>query len=190
MVDISGVMPKSIGKGQLMESFRIDSGAERSYMIHVEEVTQITDQLVRTLVEIDLQTFSESTFSNYTARLFLASGRVFLLKAEDTIIGTCVCTRAWERPNEATLVSMGIRPGWRGRGLGHRFLDGISQRLTQKGVRAINLLVSRDNRRALRIYDDKGFRITQEMDPDVRTGEVFLLMRKPLEVVSPVKPIS
>ena len=169
-----------------MEPFRIDRGVGRSFAINVEEVTKVTDQLVRTLIEIDLQTFSESTYSNYTARVFLNSGRVFLLKAEDVIIGTCVCTRSWERPNEALLLTMGIQPGWRGRGLGHRFFQGVASRLEQKGVRAVNLLVSRDNRRALRIYQDTGFELIEEMDPDMRTGEVFLLMRKQLTVSSPV----
>jgi ribosomal protein S18 acetylase RimI-like enzyme len=169
-----------------MESFQIDNGVGRSFAINVEEAGEVTDSLVRTLIEIDLQTFSESTYSNYTARVFLSSGRVFLLKAEDTIIGTCVCTRSWERPNEALMLTMGIRPGWRGRGLGHRFFKGVATRLEQKGVRAINLLVSRDNRRALRIYQDTGFEIISEMEPDMRTGETFILMRKKLSVSSPV----
>ena len=80
---------------------------------------------------------------------------------------------------------MGIQPGWRGRGLGTVF-QGVAARLEQKGVRAVNLLVSRDNRRALRIYQDTGCELIEEMDPDMRTGEVFLLMRKQLAVTSPV----
>lgn len=169
-----------------MEPFQIDGAVGRSFSINVEEVREVTDSLVRTLIEIDLQTFSESTYSNYTARVFLSSGRVFLLKAEDVVIGTCVCTRSWDRPNEALLLTMGIRPGWRGRGLGHRFFQGVASRLEQKGLRAINLMVSRDNRRAMRIYQDTGFDIVSEMDPDQRTGEIFVLMRKRLEVDSPV----
>ena len=169
-----------------MKSFQIVRGAGRTFNIGVEEVTTVTNELVRTLIEIDLQTFSESTYSNYTARVFLSSGRVFVLKAEDSIIGTCVCTRVWERPNESLMLTMGIRPGWRGRGLGHTFFKGVASRLEQKGIRAMNLLVSRDNRRALTIYRDSGFEVVQEMEADPRTGETFLLMRKKLEVVLPV----
>jgi ribosomal protein S18 acetylase RimI-like enzyme len=172
-----------------MEPFRIDKGIGRSFTISVEEVAEVTDDLVRTLIEIDLQTFSESTYSNYTARVFLAAGRVFLLKAEDVIIGTCVCTRSWDRPNEALMLTMGIRPGWRGRGLGHRFFQGVAKRLEKKGVRAINLLVSQDNRRALRIYQDTGFELIYQMEPDKRTGETFLFMCKKLDVVSPVSEL-
>ena len=105
-----------------METFRIDGTAGRSFEIEIEEAQVITESLVRTLIEIDLQTFSESTFSHYTARAFLAHGRVFLLRADSRIIGTCVCMRVWDRPHESMILSMGIRPGWRGRGLGQRFV--------------------------------------------------------------------
>ena len=169
-----------------MEPFKIASGVGRTFSINIEEAGEVTDSLVRTLIEIDLQTFSESTYSNYTARVFLSSGRVFLLKAEGVVIGTCVCTRSWERPNEALLLTMGIRPGWRGRGLGHKFFEGVSARLEKKGLRAINLLVSRDNRRALRIYQDTGFEVVMQRSPDARTGETFIMMRKALTVASPV----
>ncbi|MCO4743257.1 MAG: GNAT family N-acetyltransferase [Proteobacteria bacterium] len=123
----------------------------------MEEVDRVDDKLVRTLVDIDLQTFTESTFSRYTAAAFFLSGRVFLLKANDIVIGTCACMRTWERPNEVHLLSMGIRPGWRGRGLGHRFLHLVLERLGQRGIRAVTLLVSADNRRALKLYQEVGF---------------------------------
>ena len=169
-----------------MKEFRIEYGAGRSYRIAVEEVAEVSQDLIRVLIEIDLQTFSEATFSNYTARGFLDSGRIFLLKADDVVIGSCVCLRSWERPHEATVLTMGIRPGWRGRGLGQRFLHGILDRLVSKGMRGVSLLVGRDNRRALKIYEETGFDIVKELQPDQRTGEVFVLMRKVLQDDAPV----
>lgn len=140
-----------------MQKFQIAGASGRSYDITVEEVSRVDDELVRTLVEIDLQTFTESTFSRYTAAAFFLSGRVFLLKADEVVIGTCACMRTWERPTEVHLLSMGIRPGWRGRGLGHRFLQGVLARLGQRGIRGVTLMVSADNRRALKLYSEVGF---------------------------------
>lgn len=160
-----------------MESFRIDGNSHRKYVIQVEEVGEPTADLIRTLVEIDLQTFAESTFSPYTAIAFLHSGRVFLLRADGVIIGTCVCYRAWERPNEVTLLAMGIRPGWRGRGLGQRFIGGVLERLKARGFRAVNLLVGADNRRAIKVYADVGFRPNEEAIIDPQSGDVLLVMR-------------
>jgi len=171
-----------------METFRIDGTAGRSFSLTIDEATEITEDLVRTLIEIDLQTFSESTFSHYTARAFLRNGRVFLLSADGRVIGTCVCMRSWERPGEAMILSMGIRPGWRGRGVGHRFVQAILSRLQAKGLRGVSLMVSLDNRRAIRVYEESGFTVDEVMERDSRTGEAFVLMRArftdpPLQVV-------
>jgi ribosomal-protein-alanine N-acetyltransferase len=145
-----------------MESFRIVRESGREFHIGVDEVTTISPELVQTLIDVDLQTFAESTFSHYTAAAFLMGGRVYLLRANDKVIGTCVCLRSWERPQEAMILSMGIRPGWRGQGLGQRFVAGVMDRLRAKGLRTVSLLVGRENRRAVRVYEDVGFRVVDE----------------------------
>jgi ribosomal protein S18 acetylase RimI-like enzyme len=164
-----------------VENFRIDGATGRSFQLQIEEVEEISEDLVRTLIEIDLQTFSESTFSHYTARAFLRSGRVLLLRADGHIIGTCVCMRSWDEPSEALVLSMGLRPGWRGRGLGHSFMRGILERLGELGIHSVSLLVSLDNRRAIRIYEETGFVIDEVMDRDSRTGEAFVRMVCPID---------
>lgn len=168
------------------QDFRIASGSGRSFSITIDEVDELSDELIRTLLDIDLQTFSVSTFTGYTARVFMLQGRVFLLKADQVIIGACVCMRSWERPHEVTVLSMGIRPGWRGRGLGQRFVAGMLARLKQKGLRSVTLLVGRDNRRAVRVYEDTGFEAVQEIEPDGRSGEAFVFMRAHLQDMAPV----
>lgn len=163
-----------------MESFRIVTDAGTEVAIHVREVDEAREELIRTLIEIDLQTFSEPTFSHYTAATFLRNGRVFLLEADELVIGSCVAMRCWDRPSEVNVLSMGIRPGWRGRGLGQRFLMGVMDRLRARGLRAVNLSVSEDNRRAIRLYREAGFVETGDGDVDPRTGERFLVMRSQL----------
>lgn len=171
-----------------MESFRIVRESGREFHIGVDEVHTVTPELVQTLIDVDLQTFAESTFSHYTAAAFLTGGRVFLLRANDKVIGTCVCMRGWERPQEAMILSMGIRPGWRGRGLGQRFVSGVLDKLRARGLRSVSLLVGRENRRAVKVYEDVGFKAVDEAA--VRHGAVafgaapdesLLLMRARLQ---------
>lgn len=164
-------------KGWTVESFRIDGNSVHDYAIEVCEVSEPTPEVVRTLVEIDLQTFAESTYSPYTAAAFLKMGRVFQLQADGVTIGTCVCFRSWERPNEVMLLSMGIRPGWRGRGLGQRFVRGVMERLKAKGIRSMSLLVGKDNRRAIKVYSDVGFQSVGEREVDPDSGDTLVLMR-------------
>lgn len=172
-----------------MERFQIEGEAGRSYFITIEEADARDPHLANTLIDIDLQTFSEPTFSHFTASAMLRHGRVYLLVADGIVIGTCVNVRSWERPNEVLLLSMGIRPGWRGRGLGQRFLAGVLDRLRKKGIRGVSLLVSEDNRRAARVYEDVGFVNTGERFEDPRTGECLVSLRVGL-AEDPVAPVE
>jgi ribosomal protein S18 acetylase RimI-like enzyme len=164
-----------------MESFRIDGNSARDFTLVVEEAGDVSPELVRTLIDIDVQTFAESTFTPYTAAAFLKGGRVFLLRADEVVIGTCVCLRSWERPNEAMLLTMGIRPGWRGRGLGQRFVSGVLDRLKARGLRSVSLLVGKNNRRAIKVYADVGFKPVEEREVDPMNDDDVLLMRVTLQ---------
>lgn len=173
-----------------MESFRIDGSSARDYAIHVDELNDITPEVVQTLLEIDLQTFAESTYSSFTAAAFLKMGRVFALRAEEVTIGVCVCFRSWERPNEVMLLSMGIRPGWRGRGLGQRFVTGVLDRLRARGIRSVALMVGKDNRRAIKVYSDVGFQVVGERVVEPESGETLLTMRAVLKEDPHLIPIE
>lgn len=160
-----------------MDSFRLDQGSDHAYAIRLDEVVDVTAEHVQMMIEIDLQTFAESTFSPYTAAAFLKAGQVFLLRADDQVIGTCVCLRSWERTNEAIILSMGLRPGWRGQGLGQYFVQQVLDRLRNRGFRSCCLLVGRDNRRAIKLYEDVGFSHVGEREVDVHNQDVLLLLR-------------
>jgi ribosomal protein S18 acetylase RimI-like enzyme len=141
-----------------MDSFFVSGEvAEHLYPIEIVETKEVTPELVKTLVDIDMQTFSECTLTNHSAVVFLQHGRVFLLKAAGVVIGTGVCMRCWKHPQDVSIVAMGVKPGWRGRRLGLRFLEEISQRLARERVAGVRLMVSESNRRAVKLYRETGF---------------------------------
>ncbi len=156
---------------------RIDGDHGAAFAITVGEAAGLTPELVRTILDVDLQTFAEGTFSGYTAAIFLQHGKVFLLRADAETIGTAVCMRSFADPHEVTLVAMGIRPGWRGQGLGQRFIAGVLQQLRALGVERASLMVGPSNKRALAVYRDVGFVVAGEFDADPRTGERLALLR-------------
>lgn len=138
--------------------------------------------LAETLVDIDLQSFVEATYSHYTAAALMHQGEAFLLRAGDEIVGAALCVRSWHDPDEAMLLSMGIVSGWRGRGLGMRFVQGVLHAVSSDGFRALTLLVGSDNVRAVRMYRDVGFDVVSQSEPDALTGESLMLLRVPLPV--------
>lgn len=129
------------------------------------------------VVDIDLQTFVESSISRTMAVALLHKGEVFLLLAEEEIVGVALCMRSWDTPDEAMLLSMGIRPGWRGRGLGQRFVGWVLEALESDGLTALSLVVGSENVRALRLYRELGFDVLHEGDVEPLTGERQLLLR-------------
>ncbi len=140
------------------------------------------DKLADLLVDIDLQSFIEPTMSHVVAGALVSHGEVFLLLANEDVIGFATCMRTWDPADEAVLVSMGLRPGWRGRGLGQRFVRDVFDAMAVDGVSAVTLIVGSDNLRAVRLYRDLGFEIQREGDVDPYTGERALHMRARLPV--------
>ncbi|HJN72524.1 MAG TPA: GNAT family N-acetyltransferase [Myxococcota bacterium] len=127
----------------------------QTYRIQTREVREHDPDLIKTVVDIDLMTWSEQTFSRYTAALMLRHGRTFLLLADNVPIGTCQVMRSWDRPTEAVLFSISIRPGWRGRGLGTRFLEDVLHTLEGSGMRSVVLSVEATNNHVLGIYENR-----------------------------------
>lgn len=153
----------------------------KSYTISIVEADSRDRDAVRTITDIDLMTFSQPTWSQVTVELMLAHGRVYLLRADDIVIGTCCCMRSWINPSEAALFGMAIRPGWRGKGLGSRFLQGVIDFLDRDGVRSVVLEVDPTNRQALRVYESRfNFRQINQVDDQVQSGLRKLVLRKVL----------
>jgi ribosomal protein S18 acetylase RimI-like enzyme len=153
----------------------------RSCQIRCVRAPRGAEHLADVLVDIDLQSFVETTLSRPIAAAMLHHGEVFLLLADDDVIGAATCTRTWDPPDEAVLLTMGLRPGWRGRGLGQRFVVWVMEGLGAEGLVALNLLVGSDNVRALGLYRELGFTLVGEGPLDATSGERLLALRVPLE---------
>lgn len=151
--------------------FSLSPDGGRQFEVQVQEVNAHDPDVIRTILEIDLQTFSEPTWSRHTAGLVLRHGRTFLLVADALVVGTCVCVRAWTDPLEAVLFSMALRPGWRGRGLGSFFLQQVLDALRAEGFTSVVLDVDKGNTAALRLYEQRfGFRCVAECQDDLGPG--------------------
>ena len=177
-----GLLAKRYGrhKGASLEIALSDHDGQ-TFKISVNEVKTHDPALISSVVDIDLLTFSEPTWSRYTAGLLLRHGRTFLLQANDVIIGTSQLLRAWSNPDEAVLFSMSIRPGWRGRGLGTFFLEEITKVLVETQVTTLMLEVDPENHAAIELYENKfGFERQGICRQEYGEGQDRLHLRKVL----------
>ena len=154
----------------------------RVFDVTVTEVVEHDPALIPAIIDLDLLTFSEPTWSRYTAGLLLRHGRTFLLLADGAIIGTCQLLRGWSDPQEAVLFSMSIRPGWRGRGLGTFFLEEVIQTLLKGDIRSLVLEVDPENEAAIKLYEQKfGFVRQKVCTQEYGPGQDRLHMHKSLQ---------
>jgi ribosomal protein S18 acetylase RimI-like enzyme len=162
----------------------------QAYEIQISEISEHDPSLISTLLDIDLMTFSEPTWSRYTAGLMLRHGRTYVMFADDVPIGTCQCIRSWESPWEVVLFSMAIRPGWRGQGLGTHFLDVVLKALENSGARSVVLEVDPKSTAAISLYEEKfGFTVVAECIGEYGPGHDRVHMRRPL-TASPVAEVA
>lgn len=169
----------------VLVSFERDAGVERGLDVRMERASRGDDSLVDVVIDIDLKSFIEPTFSRHTATALLQHGETFLLLSGDQIVGTCLAMRAWDPPDTCHLVSMAILPGARGRGLGQRFIGWVLAALAADGVGAASLIVGSENLRALRVYKDVGFEVVREGAVDRTSGERQLLLTVDLRTAHP-----
>jgi [ribosomal protein S18]-alanine N-acetyltransferase len=150
--------------------------------LFVREVTQHEPALVTAAVNIDLNTFSAPTLTRVSTGSMMRHGRLFLLEADNVVIGTCQCMRTWSNPSEVALVNQAIRSGWRGFGLGSWFLDQVLHILNQHGFRSVVVHVGCDNQRARHLYENKfDFVPVGGCELEYGPGEGLMMMRRVLE---------
>ena len=151
------------------------------YLFTVAELRNYDPSHINVLMELDLLTYTEPTFSRYTLGAFLRHGRVFVARADDLVIGACHCLRDYDHPEEVVIFNMALRPGWRGHGLGTRFLEKAMDILKEQGVKVAKLQVATSNRRAIFVYEEKfGFTVVGEHPNEYNNGATYLVMRRNL----------
>lgn len=155
------------------------------YSLEVHEIDRHDPRQIATLTELDLLTYSEPTFSRYTLGAFLRFGRVFTITADDLVIGAAHTMRSFEDPDEVVIFNMALRPGWRGHGLGTRFMFQMLDKLRARGTRTVALVVAASNQRAIAVYRTKfGFEHVETLPNEFNNGQEYLLMRLDLERAS------
>ena len=148
------------------------------YDLTVVELDRHDASLIPVLTELDLLSYAEPTFSRYTLGGFLRFGRVFLIKANELVIGACHTFRSYDNPNEVVIFNMALRPGWRGHGLGTSLLKGVVENLHRDAVASVVLAVASNNHRAIAVYRTKfGFEQVDLLPNEFHNGQEYHLMR-------------
>ncbi|MEU0671536.1 GNAT family N-acetyltransferase [Streptomyces sp. NPDC006172] len=109
------------------------------------------------LARLDAEAFPADPYPYFVLRQFLACfpDYVFVVADGEELVGYVLSTP----PNAAHswILSLGITPGLRGRGLGRQLMTEILSRLRGEGVHAVSLSVEPGNDTAVALYRSLGF---------------------------------
>lgn len=83
---------------------------------------------------------------------------------------------ASERPSEAWLLDVAVRPEVRGRGIALLLLDASTNALRAAGVRSIKATVSPSNAASRRLLSTRGFAVVDDVDDYFGPGQDRLVM--------------
>jgi ribosomal protein S18 acetylase RimI-like enzyme len=148
------------------------------FELTIAEVSEHEANLLPVLTELDLLSYAEPTFSRYTLGGLMRFGRIYVIRADELVIGACHTFRSFSDRDEMVIFNMALRPGWRGHGLGSRLLAGVLERMLAAGTLRVALAVASNNHRAIGVYRTKfGFRHEGILENEFNTGQAYHLLR-------------
>lgn len=110
------------------------------------------------------------------------SGQLLLMAPDGETMGFLL--GAWSEKGESRIMMFGVRPQYRGVGLGSLLLQDFLQRTMALGGKSVRLEVRPDNHEAISFYMRRGFHIVGLIPEYYRDGGDGLLMRKVLSGTS------
>lgn len=127
--------------------------------------------------EIDRQAFGDAGLDEWFIVPFFRHGMVLALRYQKEIVGSAVFLRDWDSQNQAYLFSVAIDSGYRGQGLGTRFLKECFSIIKKEGIRHVELTVDPSNHQAIKVYKEKlGFKTIEQRENEYGEGEDRLVM--------------
>ncbi len=145
--------------------------------IAVKHTGRLDAAALEELVAREREIHGEPCFRQWDLPIFAEHGRNYVMEADGKFAGTAQVVRDWEDPETVYLAGFGIIEKWRGQGLGARFLAEMIKILQDEGIHGIELTVRPDNKAALKIYDDAGFKIMDKHKEKYGRGEDRLVLR-------------
>lgn len=145
--------------------------------LEVVRIQRPDPNILERLANYDREAFGPLGLQGCDLAVMAEAGAVFVAKLGDEIVGSCQIMRMLDEPEFLYLVGFYIRPQWRGRRLGVRFLQLVIREARALGSEGIVLTVSPTNQAALALYRGIGF-VQERAAPDFYgEGEDRIVLR-------------
>jgi [ribosomal protein S18]-alanine N-acetyltransferase len=136
---------------------------------------------VAALVELEAAAFASDRLSRTSLRYYVSAPNSALIVYESRglILGYCLVAMR-KGSQRAHLNSIAVAPNHRGRKLGAALLREAEKTARRRGAKVLHLAVRNSNRRAISLYQARGYRRFSRIEDYYEDGAVALCFAKPL----------
>ncbi len=124
-------------------------------LIKIETVTQVDEELLEEILEIDEEAFGLGSLNQWSLTPFLNYGRVYLARYDGRLAGIAELMRDWRDPELAYLYGYAVAEDYRNHGIATTMLNTMLEALPRSGFTRMQLMVHPKNEIALYICENK-----------------------------------
>jgi len=127
---------------------------------HIERAVYNTE-VIDAIKTIEKQAFGDGAFDEWVIVPCIRHGIAFIMRKKGKIMAYAMFLRDWDEPSRAYFMSTAVDSTLQGKGYGTSFIKNCLELVKKEGIDKVELTVSPNNLRAIRIYRDKlGFKET------------------------------
>ncbi|UCD92855.1 MAG: GNAT family N-acetyltransferase [Methanobacteriota archaeon] len=145
-------------------------------------IRKATSEDMPILLEMERRCFADRAYTGEQIRWFLNSenSATFISFRENRVAGSMMLSL---RGRRGKVVSVGVMPEWRGKGIGKELMVCAEEWFSTSGVREVDLEVNVNNHEATIMYSSLGYRKVRILKKYYQGREDAYLMRKKLPKV-------
>ncbi|WP_429191646.1 N-acetyltransferase family protein [Fusobacterium sp. PH5-44] len=145
-----------------------------------KEITDLTLEKTQEIVELEKTIFEEGSVDPWLLKAFFHYGKIFVIEEDGIIISVAEYMASFSE-KIALLYGVCTRKGYNSRGYGKKLLMESEKKLKEIGISQIELTVSPDNIRGLKLYESLGYMNIEFRKDEYGVGNDRFLYRKILK---------
>lgn len=122
------------------------------------------------VIELEAEVFGRNgAIDNWNLKPIVKYGRVYGLVDNDNLLACIELIRAWDM-DTIYLYGLAVKTSESGKGLGSKLLQGVLEFISKEKISNIQLTVSPDNIRAIKLYEKFGFKKIDFLEDEYGDG--------------------
>ena len=145
--------------------------------IDINTLSDVRTDEISEIAAIEADNFGSGALNQWHLPVAIRYGKVFVIRRNGVIAGASELMTDWQEPESVFIIGFSIAEPYQCQGLGKKLLTAIINYLRDDGRRFLLLTVAADNKRALKLYDNFGFKESKILRNEYGQGVNRLLLR-------------